>query len=254
MANTDERRGGAFRDYGAGVGVGAAGGSVSALALLKRGEKRESSYGGVTNKKGKATKRPNAFNRFVDKHTATGTDRRAIKRNQGIADKLDKPNTRNLHGKKIKSSRDIVGRATTRVAGVKRRVLGYGVLGGVALGGVAAAAYRSMKRKDPNNPRHRELNALLDDAIEFGMRDGMRKFKRNLDIGGRGMEAARRRVNINGAGAEWRKRSARARKALDMRRRARSITRGTVIGTGIGGAIGTGEALRQHRNRKKNER
>jgi hypothetical protein len=148
MANSEERRGGAFRDYGAGVGMGAAGGSVGALGLLKRGEKRQSVYGGATNKKtGKPTKRPNRFNRFIDKHTATGTDRDAVIRNQAKADKLDVPNTRNLHKKTIEKARGKVRRASKRVAGTKRKVLGYGVLGGVALGGAAAAAYREMKKR-----------------------------------------------------------------------------------------------------------
>ena len=118
------------------------------------------------------------------------------------------------------------------------------------------------------NDKLLELNEFLDDALEFGtalldggvrrkIKRGMRKFKRNLDIGGRGMEAAQKRVNMvplheyvnPGLGGP---RSARARKALNMRRRARSRARGVVIGTGIGGTIGTAEALRQRR--KKNER
>jgi hypothetical protein len=101
-----------------------------------------------------------------------------------------------------------------------------------------------------------QLNELLDDALEFGF---MRKFKRDLDIGGRGMKTARQRVNmvplheyVNPGIAG--PRSKRARKALDMRRRATSRARGAAYGVGIGGVVGVGEGLRQNRNRKKNGR
>lgn len=147
-------------------------------------------------------------------------------------------------------------RAALKVAGA-----GASIGAGVAIGD---AINRRNKRKDPNNPRYRELNALFDDAIEFGMSRGLRKFKRNLDIGGRGMKAARQRVRdsnlvplherfadaLRGPSSK----QVRARKALNMRNRATNITRGAVIGTSIGGAIGTHEGLRQNRNRKKNER
>jgi hypothetical protein len=184
MANSEERRG-AFRDYGAGVGMGAAGGSVGALALLNRGRTRESVYGGATNKKtGKPTKRPNRFNRFVDKHTATGTDRGAIARNQAKVAKLDQPNTRNLHGDTIKKSQNITRRAAKRVKGTHRKVLGYGVLGGVALGGAAAAAYREMKKRREGSSKKKAPTKSVGN-VDF-KKDGSQYYKGKMITDKRG--------------------------------------------------------------------
>ncbi len=173
---------------------------------------------------------------------------------------------RNIKEARAKKAYDLRKKGYHRSRGMLQGALVGGSIGAGA--GIGSAINRHNKRKDPNNPRYRELNALLDDAIEFGtigqgMRksigQGMRKFKRNLDIGGRGMKAARQRVNMvplheyvnPGIGGS---RSERARLALIMRQRARTRTRGAVIGAGVGGVIGTHEGLRQNKNRKKNER